>query len=271
MRLDYVQENLTVSRGGDGQAKSAHVLSVSLSHPDPEDASRILEAVIASYRQFVDETFHNVGSEAVTLITQASEALADDLEQKQLALQQHRIEAPLLWNNENAHNSHQARIEQYTAELSVLNVRKARLEARLQIIQDRLNSSEASGLTDVGRLSLIAEEDMERLSTLTDMERGSSLSEQFQAAQPARSQIATVKFDRLLTLRMEARALEEEFGPNHRPLRDKRREIAELEKLINESESQFATGPDETELEATRASGGIRSAPHPGSPGGRAT
>ena len=249
--IDYVREHLTLSRGGEGQAKAAHVLNISLEHPHQGDAARILEAVIDSYRQFVDETFQNVGSEAVTLIAQASENLADDLNQKQAALLKHREAAPLLWNNEDTQNVHQTRIDQFETELAVIGVRKARLDARLKIIQDRLKSSDAGSLTDISRLTLISEEDIQRLSMLTEVERGSSLTESFQATQPARSQIATVKYDRLLTLKMEARALQEEFGPNHAPLRDKLREIDELDKLVQQSEQQLDGGPERPPLEGT--------------------
>jgi uncharacterized protein involved in exopolysaccharide biosynthesis len=131
--VDYVKEQLEITRGGEGQAKAAHVLNVTFSHPNPEDAARILDAVIESYRQFVDETFQNVGTEAVSLISQASKDLTEDLEQKHLVLLEHREQAPLLWNDAESQNIHQTRIDQYTSELATLNVRKARLEARLKV------------------------------------------------------------------------------------------------------------------------------------------
>ena len=237
--VEYVIENLSVSRGGEGQAKTAHVLNVTFVHRDAGDAARILDAVVDTYRSFVDQTFKDVGSEAATLISQTSNELADDLKKKQAARRQHREQSPLLWSGEESFNIHQTRINEFESELARLSTRQARIESRLQVIQDRLKDS--SPLIDVERLSLIADEDMQRFSLLTSVEGGSSLTKEFQASQPARSQIATVEFERLATLRTEEQALRTEFGPNHRGVREKRLAIDELEKLLKQNAPRLSS------------------------------
>lgn len=236
--VDYVIENLEVSRGGEGQAKLAHVLNVSFVHPDAADAARILNAIVESYQQFLDETFKDVGSEAATLISQSTKELGDELEKKQEALRNHREQAPMVWSGEETVNVHQALINDYELDLATLARRQVRVESRLQVIEERLKA-DAAELTQVERLSLIAEEDMQRFSLLMNVEGGSSLTEVFQASQPARSQIANVEFERLSTLRTEEQALRTEFGPNHRAVREKRLAIEELEKLLKQSEQQL--------------------------------
>lgn len=232
--VDYVLDNLSASKGGEGQAKAAHVLNVSFVHRDPHDAARILEAVIESYRQFVEEIFKEVGGEAATLISDATSQLATDLQRKQTALREHREQAPLLWSGNETLNVHQARITEFETDLALLNTRRVRITSRLQIIEKR-RAAAKDELTDVECLSLIADEDMQRFALMLTSESGSSLTEVFQANQPARSQIATVEFERLATLRTEEQALRTEFGPNHRAVREKRLAIEELERLLNES------------------------------------
>ena len=48
---DYVIDHLTVSRGGAGQAKTAHVLNLRFRHTNDEEAQRIVEAIVDSYRK----------------------------------------------------------------------------------------------------------------------------------------------------------------------------------------------------------------------------
>ena len=248
--VDYVVDNLTVSRGGTGQAKTAHVLTLSIKHTSADDAAKLLRAVFESYQAYVAETYQDVGKEAATLIDQARGEIGDELKQKQAALRENRETAPLLWNGEDALNVHQSRLDQHEAELAAFILREARVQSRLEVIQERLQSRKSQQLTDFDRLALISEEDSERLSRLVGVERGSSLTEAFQADQPARTQIASLRFENLVTLKTELSLLESKYGPNQRQVKEKREAIRALEAILAQQSKKLGTNIDDGKVEA---------------------
>jgi capsular exopolysaccharide synthesis family protein len=248
--VDYVVDNLTISRGGTGQAKAAHVLTLSIRHNSADDAAKLLTAVFESYQAFVAETYQDVGKEAATLIDQARGEIGEELKQKQVALRESRETAPLLWKGEEALNVHQNRINQHETDLAALKLRQAHIESRLEVIQERLQPRDSQQLTDLDRMALISDEDSERLSRLAGVEKGSSLTEAFQAEQPARMQMASLRFENLVSLKTELNVLEEKYGPNQRQVKEKREAIRALEAVLAQQSTQLGVGGTEGQVNA---------------------
>ena len=82
-----VIKNLSVGRPSrDSQGLSANnVLSLSYRGPVAEECGTIVNAVLDSYRTFLDETYRNMSDDTVKLITEAREVLKNDLEKREIA------------------------------------------------------------------------------------------------------------------------------------------------------------------------------------------
>jgi Mrp family chromosome partitioning ATPase len=97
------------------------------------------------------------------------------------------------------------------------------------------------------RVALIDAADISRLSLLLSVERGDPASEAFRAAQPARVEAANTEYDRLLDLRVEARKLQLELGPNHPRVIETQQSIEELEGFLTKQVAML--GPISSEVD----------------------
>ena len=73
------RREFVVASGGAGAARNAHVLNLGFKHSHPEDAQRVLQAIIDEYQKFVKEKFQDINSDAAALISKAHTDLEEDL------------------------------------------------------------------------------------------------------------------------------------------------------------------------------------------------
>ncbi|MBN1853479.1 MAG: polysaccharide biosynthesis tyrosine autokinase [Pirellulales bacterium] len=239
--VDYIAKNLSVTRGGEGKAKEAHVLSATFRSPSPEDGAAILDAIVESYQSFLGETFEDVSTEAINLITNAKDELANQVKDLETAFREFRENSPLLWKGDQAANIHQHRLEQLETELATVRTRRMQAQARLEVIEEALGHDDAKSLTPIEKLALLSEDDVGRLGLLVNATREDRYSsEEFLADQPKRSELARAEADRLLTLRLSEQQLLQRYGADHPQVEEVREQIKVAQEYLRKLETPIA-------------------------------
>jgi len=246
---EYVIKQLDVTRGGGGQAKSAHVLNIAFRHTSDVDAQQVVEAIAQRYRDFLSEQFQDVNKEAASLIARAREDLEKELETAEAAYLASRKNTPLLWNGEQSTNIHRVRYEQIQAELSNVRLQASQSKAQLETVQAQLAAIEGGEATTLERLALIDETSLTRVGAFADIYQGKAQTAEFLAQQPARLQGARVEYEALLTLLTKEKTLMEDFGANHPEVISTRHQIDVVRSFINEREGQMQVGEEDNLLD----------------------
>lgn len=239
--VDVVIRSLVVTHGGQGQARGSSVLNVSVQHTDPEDAKRIVEEIILSYKAFLAEKYADKNSKAADLITEAWKDIGKQLSGAQESYEQFRQKSPeLMWNNSGSgpSNIHRLRYEGIQQEISDLRLRSADIQARLDAVQQTVEERGEENMSDFERLALIDEKNLTRVSLLVQFERSEAETTGFQAAQPQRLEQARIEFEKLLELEMKEKRLQQEYGKSHP-------EVIALSKEIRHMK-QFLAGKEKT-------------------------
>ena len=102
----------------------------------PEDCTKILNAIIVSYEDFLGKTQRNISEETVQLITEAKDTLMKQLEEKEAAFGKFRERAPLLWNREEGTNPHAERLSSIESARTSLLIEQTQLKAQLQVVEE---------------------------------------------------------------------------------------------------------------------------------------
>src|SRR5262249_13110675 len=105
-----------------------------------EECSSVLNAVINSYKDFLDDTYRNASDDTVKLITQARDVLQKELAEKESAYLEFRKESPLLWKNKDGVPLLQGRLNDVETRRSALQVRKAEVQGRLSTVEGLMKS-----------------------------------------------------------------------------------------------------------------------------------
>ena len=121
--IEYVADNLQVFRGGEGQGRAAHVITLQFRHTSAEDCQLILTALVESYQSFLSTTLQRPVDEALALIQQARDDIASELHGSRARYRDFREQAPLFWNGVDRLNIHQARLEKYESALAEVQLR----------------------------------------------------------------------------------------------------------------------------------------------------
>lgn len=240
---DYVIANLQAVRGGDGPARTAHVLRVSLRHSDAADCQAILEAVVASYQQFLEEEFKSVNSEAVRLISQAQDRVGQELKAQEAEYVALRERTPLIWKKGDATtNIHRERLVEIEAALAEVRSQRSQVKARLEVMEAALAQPEAAQASELQQLALLNDRDVNRLNLLLAMENGSSSSEAFQAMQPARMEAARTIHEQLLALLRQEKTMLVKLGEEHPKVQQCREDIQAIRDFLQANETNFPRG-----------------------------
>lgn len=232
----YIAEEINVSRGGEGQAKDARVLRATFRNTSPQDAAKVLDAVVASYQDFLGETFQNTSSQAVDLIKQAKQELEQEVADAETEYQKFREQAPLFWEGDRTANPHQQRLKEIENELTQVRVRRAQATTRLAVIEEALSSEGGKKYSVIEKLALIGPDDVERLGLVLNATRQDRMNLEFLELQPARNQVAQTEYERLLTLLLEERNLTQNFGPDHPQVEKIRQQIELTRDYIKEKD-----------------------------------
>ncbi|WP_162130535.1 polysaccharide biosynthesis tyrosine autokinase [Schlesneria paludicola] len=244
-RGDYVIENLRVSRGGTGQARTAHVLNVSYKNHSDVDAEAVLTALVKRYQAFLAAKFQDVNQEAASLIEQAQNELADELEAAERAYEQFRQQSPnLMWRKvgEEATNIHRVRHDSIMQEITNLQLSRAEESARLDALTETLNGRSVEELSDLERLSMVDEKNLTRVGLLLMAQKAESESPAFLAEQPIRMAAATANFDSLAVLKSRESSMLTDLGPEHPDVINTRKQIESFAEFLDKQKQDLTSG-----------------------------
>ena len=177
------------------QGNPNSVLSLSYRGPVAEECGTIVNAVLDSYRTFLDETYRNMSDDTVNLITEARQVLQNDLEKREAAYREFREKSPMLWKGKEEVNPLQDRLTQIEAQRSLLLLRKAELEGQLKTIEN----AKKAGKSHDELVALVSDLSGRENSANTNADHNSP---------------ATLKTE-VLPLLLEERTLSTDYGPNH--------------------------------------------------------
>ncbi|HBE71200.1 MAG TPA: hypothetical protein DDW52_23895, partial [Planctomycetaceae bacterium] len=246
---DYVIDNLYVTRGGEGAARDARILTVAFRHSVPEDAQVVNKALVDYYQQFVKKNFNKDDeSETVVLIEKARTEIEAEMDSLASEYKQFRAEAPLLASTEGGANIHAVRYEELAAELSTLEARIDESQARLDLVKDGLKRLENQDGPELQKLALIDQLNAERLGILVTVERGEAQTASFQALQPERMAGAQVEYSSLLSLKAKLTQAMAEYGPKHPEVVTLQTQVKEMQEFMQEREKVLGVADDEVPL-----------------------
>lgn len=245
---DYVAENLYVTRGGDGQARDAHVLKIAFRHTSAADAKSILDAVVERYKEFLSEKFADVNKEAAELIVQAQGELKTELEKAEEEFRKFRETAPLLWEGDQSTNVHKVEYEQIQNSIAELHLQLSDGRARLQIVEAALQRIDERNGSDLERLALIDEKSAERVGIFVTIYQGDSQTAEFQATQPERLEAARSEYEALLALRAKEKTLLQDFGSEHPDVRATQMQIELMSAFLGDKWKGLEVSKHQTEL-----------------------
>jgi uncharacterized protein involved in exopolysaccharide biosynthesis len=123
-----------------GISPSNEVINLGFRGKVAADCARVLDAIIASYQEFLKETYRNTNAETLELIDQARVMVQKELEAKEAAYQKFLADTPPLWKTQDRSTAHQDRLLKIDARLSAMRMRRAEIEASIAIIEKAIQS-----------------------------------------------------------------------------------------------------------------------------------
>lgn len=243
--VDYVSENLYVTRGGKGAARNAHTLSIAFRHTSQEDCTKVVRAIVTEYQDFVSSKFKDINEEAVKLINTARLELDDELEQQSSQYKEFRNSVPLISTNNR--NIHEQRYQDLSAEISRVQIGLDEFKSRQKLVLEGLEQLNDDS-HPLEKLSLIDERNATRLGILVSVERGEAQTAAFQALQPQRAAGATTEFSKLLELKSRLKNVRIAYGPKHPQVQELETQIHEIESFLNQRKSELGLSEEEQSL-----------------------
>ena len=202
-----IVRNLTVARERETGGSSTNILTLTFRCSEREECAKVVNSVITSYKDFLDETYKDVSDETVKLITQGRDVLEKELGEKENAYVEFRKKCPPLWKSKDGINFSQARLADIEGKRSLVQMRQAEIRGRLQAIDNALASKRSPA-------ELMAMID-EWTNRTTPERAGGELS---------RHSPKEIE-EQLLPLLLEEETLKASYGPDYPPLKSVRKRI----------------------------------------------
>ncbi|MCC9642727.1 polysaccharide biosynthesis tyrosine autokinase [Rhodopirellula sp. JC740] len=249
--------NLTVSKGGDGLAKSASVLKATYQNPDPDVAATTLQAVFDSYQSYIEDQTSSVGNEAAELIAKAQVQNEKSLREADQAYREFVASVPaLISSRENGGDSledvHRLRLNNIEQQLDGIRESLSHARSRRVVIRDFVKDRAPESLTDVHVMSLLDSEEIARVNAFLAISANRDDQTNDELLSRAVMQESTrTEYQQLLTLSSKERLMAAEFGENHPSVRALRTELENMRRFVEETRA--ARPEEEKRVEAKPA------------------
>lgn len=189
--VEEVIGGLRVAAGTTSQG-SNNILTVSFRGKEPESCVTVVSAVLESYQNFLEETYNNMSTSTLQLMTEAKEKLLVELKAQEEEYRTFREGSPLISGSEGS--PAQSRLALVQTEQSQLLMKKTELESHLAAIKKAKDEKKSQAYIS----DLIA-----NLSNSRQSANGASLTE------------AEKRQTILLPLLQQEKQLKQHFGMNH--------------------------------------------------------
>lgn len=130
---DEVLSRLTVQRL-DGPSGGGSILEVTFRGELPDECGAVLNAVLDSYKEFLDETYASVSDETVKVVTEARNVLEKELREKEIAYTKFKQSMPTLLNGGDG-DEHQELLGSIQVKKNQLVLRRHELQSQLDTIE----------------------------------------------------------------------------------------------------------------------------------------
>lgn len=234
LRKKSISDGLRVESAGD--QGSGNVLTVSFDGEVPEDCTTIVNAVVDSYQEFLEERYDSKSSaETTKLMVEARDVLLRELREQEAAYRKFRKDSPLLTSEDRGVNPLYSRLSTIELQKSALRMRRTDLESQLASV----NKAKDAGRDQKYLESLVANLGLGFEPVKIEMANRDSI---LQKKRDLASSLQT----ELSPLVDQETELLKRFGPNY-PL------VASVQLQIRETRNHFAIleGQLEKDLSAT--------------------
>ncbi len=228
---DLIREDLKAGRAGSGDSAGAFVISLEYSHKSARECPQVIEAVLETYKNYLSSSTLDDQTKALDLLSDVKARVQGEIEKKSRRYRDFLKTAPGVWDRDTLNNSHQLRIEKFEIELSDLEIQQKNVASRIEILQRKNHPVTGVPLSDLERLALVDDIHLPRLEILISVQ-GEKMAEIFQGNYPERQEVASARYDDLLTRLVELNATASNLGENHPRFVDMKADIKLLEEEI---------------------------------------
>jgi polysaccharide biosynthesis transport protein len=233
--VDSIIKSMKVEREIDKKAAArfnSQVLNVSFQGNVPEECSVVVNAILDSYQDFLNDSSRGPLKDSLNLIKEARKLIEEDIERKQKAYAKFRQETPVLWKGPTGATLYQERLGNIDAQRSVLMRQEAEMQATLAAVDAALKD----GRGPAAAMQIIAGLSGNRqmpvgFATTTMSPRSREDAPGASSAEPVASASMTVE-DELLRLQLEEGKLLEVLGPKHPEVASLRDRIKTLQAVL---------------------------------------
>jgi uncharacterized protein involved in exopolysaccharide biosynthesis len=199
--------SVTPSKGPAGQTP---VYKLHFRGRDAEQCRAVLDAVLDSYREFMDSKHQAVSKDTLELILRDKQNLESEIAKTESAYRAFREKAPLLGKTKDGMELRQERLTSIQTKRSAQLLQRVELEGQLATLETALKEGRSQEVI---------------LAMLADFMRKND------AGEPGRDKIASLQ-DQLLPLLLEERKLEQVHGPKHPEVTEIRKRIETARRLM---------------------------------------
>jgi polysaccharide biosynthesis transport protein len=228
-----------------GLGVSHEVINVTFQGRDAKVCAKVLDAIIASYQDFLRDTYKSGSVETLELIDRARDILRKDLNTKEAAYREFRRKTPLLWKGKDGNGTtvHQDRLFSIDAQRQALRLRSAEIQATLAAIENALKGG--SNYSDVLPLVTGVPANKE-IITPTQLSTPRTNGEPWNVGRSARETLE----EQWINLQLEEkRLLQGGLGPAHPDVRAIRDRIEGVRGMISPSAAAEGLGEDKAWVE----------------------
>ena len=247
--VDYVIDNLRLTRGGKGDARAARSIEITFRHTDANDTRRILDSVVDEYMRMIDQQFSDSLAVANDVILKAQREIESELQDAQQEFIQSRKTAPVLFTGDGSSNVYVSQYETLADQMVAIEIRESTIAERLAKASKVADEySDVERTLPIEALGVIDTESLQRLGVFASMKANSTRSAEFQRDQPERLEEARTQYTHLLRLMSEKQRLAADFGPSHPEVKKLQEEIALVEEFLDEHQIEYDSEMDEPQL-----------------------
>lgn len=197
-----LSENLKVELVEDG----TNVLNIRFIGPYPEDTQKVVNAVLHTYQQFLQEAYEDSGTETRDLIVKAKDDLLKKWQMLEREYGEFKASTPLMYNGQESINVHAQRQADYENERVSLQKQMTELGAQIKSVEEALER----------------DDNLESILLLAEKDGHQGLKEKFS------SRLALMQ-DRYMALVLQQEELEGRYGKDHPDVLTVRRQLERYE------------------------------------------
>jgi capsular exopolysaccharide synthesis family protein len=173
-----------------------------------EDCGTVLNALIASYQEFLEAKYRNVSDETVKLISEARDVLEKKLELKEQEYRKFRIAHPSLMRGKEGTNVLQERVINLESKKGALHIRQAEIRGRINVFEKAMKDGRPRP-----ELLVMVSDSLKRMGI------------------DGKSAGAAVLEDPITALQLQEQSLLDKFGTDHPEVVSLRRRMSMLKNL----------------------------------------